>query len=164
MKIEIRPQKIGEAARYYEILSNSNFEYFSVKPNSVEEEKRFLRLNRVNQEKKAEFNYSIFYNDLHVGAVGVRIHPVYSYIGEVGCFVDERYWNKGIASAAVKKIEEFIFDKLSIKRLEMIIATPNKASEKVALKNGYKREGTMRERLLIDANYFDCYLYAKIMK
>ena len=127
-------------------------------------EKRILRLNRVNQKKKSEFNYSIFYNDLHVGAVGVRIHPVYSYIGEVGCFVDERYWNKGIASAAVKKIEEFIFDKLSIKRLEMIIATPNKASEKLALKNGYKREGTMRERLLIDANYFDCYLYAKIMK
>jgi hypothetical protein len=42
MKIELRPQRVYDAKRFFEILSNPNFIYFSAKPKSIEEEKNSL--------------------------------------------------------------------------------------------------------------------------
>ncbi len=163
MKVEIRPQRVSDAKRFYKILNNPNFLYFPAKPKSIEKERAFLRLNLEKWKKKKEFNFSIIYNGEHVGAVGVMINSHYHYIGEAGYFVDEKYWGRGIAVAALKELERFIFDKLEIKRIEMIMAKENKASKKVAIKCGYKKEGILKRRLLIGNKYFDCYLYAKVI-
>ena len=44
-----------------------------------------------------------------MGGIGVRIDQHRTYIGEIGFFVDEPYWGKGIASAALEQLEEFIY-------------------------------------------------------
>ncbi len=38
----------------------------------------------------------------------------------------------------------------------------NKASEKVAIKNLYKKEGISRKSIKLKDKYFDMYLYAKV--
>jgi len=42
------------------------------------------------------------------------------------------------------------------------MAKENIASEAVAKKCGYEREGLLRKKLQVKGKYFDCYLYAKI--
>jgi ribosomal-protein-alanine N-acetyltransferase len=163
MSIEIRPQRLADAKRFFEILSNPNFIYFPVTPKTIEDEKEFLRLNSQKRRKKTEFNFSIIYSRMHVGAIGVRIDPFRPYIGEIGYFIDETYWGKGIATQAVKQLEEFIFSNLELRRIEIRMAKENKASQKIAVKCGYKKEGILRKMLLAKGKWYDCFMYAKII-
>ena len=84
------------------------------------------------------------------------------HIGEIGYFVDHDHWGQGIAPAAVRHIEEFAFRQLDIRRLEIVTLRPNKASQRVAEKCGYRREGTQRGKLLHNGQYRDASLYAKV--
>ena len=163
MNVEIRPQRISDAKRYFEILSSTNFHYLPAKPETLEKERQFLRLNSEKRRNGTEFNFSIIYNGRHVGAIGVRLDTFRPYIGEIGFFVDEKYWRIGITTEALKKLEKFIIEKTDITRIEIRMAKQNKASQRVAVKGGYKKEGIMAQMLFIEDKCFDCYLYAKIL-
>lgn len=163
MNVSIRPQLIADAKRYYEILNNTNFRFFSVRPGSIEAEKRFLRTSRQNWQAKKAYNFSILCNGEHIGAVGVQVNQSYSYIGEVGYFIDEKYWGNGIVAEAVRQLEVFIRAETDLTRLELFMAIDNKPSERVAIKCGYQKEGTLSRRLKIGDQYHDSYLYAKIL-
>ena len=120
MKIRIRPQRISDATRFLEILSNPNFIYFPAKPKSIEEQMAFLRQNPKKRKEKSEFNFSIMCDGTLVGAIGVKIDCHRPYIGEVGFFIDEAYQRKGIAGKAVEHIEKFIQKNTDIKRIERL--------------------------------------------
>jgi ribosomal-protein-alanine N-acetyltransferase len=163
MKVEIRPQRVSDAKRFFKILSNPNFLYLPAKPKTLEEEKEFLRLNSEKRKNRTEFNFSIIYNGKHVGAIGIRVDQFRTYIGEIGFFVDEKYWGKGIATQALKELEEFIIEKTNLKRIEIRMAKKNMASQRIAIKCGYQNEGILRQLLFIEDKCFDCYLYSKIL-
>ena len=163
MKIGIRPQRVYDAKRFYEILNNPNFKYFPVRPKSIEEEKAFLRLNPERWREKSAFNFSIIYNQKHVGGIGLRIDSFRSFIGELGYFIDEKYWGRGITTQAVRLLEDFIIANLNLHRIEIRMAIQNKASQKIAIKCGYKKEGILRESNFINGKWYDSYLYSKIL-
>ena len=161
-KVELRFQKISDAKRFYEILSNPNFIYFTADPKSVEDEIKWLK--KVSEKRKInlEHNYTILYDGEIVGGCGIKIDQHRNYIGEIGYFIDEAYWGKGIAVRAVKMLEKIAFDKLKFKRLTILMNPKNRSSEKVAIKAGYKKEGTMRKAYYGKGKYFDSHLYAKV--
>jgi ribosomal-protein-alanine N-acetyltransferase len=161
-EVTIRPQRVSDARRFFEIVRNPSFTYIPVSIKSVEEEKKFLRLNREKRRAHVEYNFSILQDGALVGAIGVRLHSGYPYVGEIGYFVDEAYWGRGIAPRALKLIEAFAFQKLHAVRLEILIATPNTRSVTVAIKNGYTMEGRLRRRLFAKGVFYDCFLYAKL--
>ena len=163
MNVEIRPQRLSDAKRFFEILSNPKFLYLPAKPKTLEEEREFLRLNSQKRKAGTEFNFSILCNGKHVGAIGVRVDQFRPYIGEVGFFIDEAYWGKGITAEALGKLEEFITEETSLSRIEMRMAIENKSSERVAIKCGYEKEGILRQMLIVEDKYYDCYLYSKIL-
>jgi len=162
-KVTLRNQRVSDAKRFFQILSNPNFIYFPAKPKSIEDEEIFLRQNKQKRKNKTEFNYAIIYKKTLVGAIGIRIDQFRPYIGELGYFVDEKYWGKGIALEAVKLAEKIGFGKLGLKRIEIMMIRKNKASENVAAKCGYKKEGIVRKKLLLSNQYCDGYLYAKVI-
>jgi len=161
-KIKLRHQKISDARRFYEILSNPNFIYFQAKPKSIEDEKTFLRENASKRKKKIEYNYAIILENEVVGACGIRIKQNMPHIGEIGYFMDETYWGKGLASKAVKLLEKIALKELCLKRLEIIIMQKNAASKQVAIKNKYKKEGSLSKAILNRGKYEDAFLYAKV--
>ncbi len=162
-KIELRNQRVSDAKRFFEILSNPNFKYFNVNPKDVEAEKEYLRQNTKKRKNNFEYNYSILYNGKLVGGCGIKIDQHRTYIGEIGYFLDEAYWGKGIVTKAVKILERIGFQKLGLKRIEILMHPKNVGSERVAIKCGYKKEGTMK-KVIKDGNKFsDAHLYAKVM-
>lgn len=86
-KIEIKPQKISQAKRFYEILINPNFKYFIAAPKSVEAERKWLRENTKNCKENCAWNYAIFYNGKLVGGMGVKInkHKKLCWGGRIFC-------------------------------------------------------------------------------
>ena len=163
MPVKIRYQRISDAKRFYEILNNPHFKYFPVKPKSISEEKEFLRQNRKKRKDKKEINYSIILKNDVIGAIGIKIDQFRPYIGEIGYFVDEEYWGKGIATKAVQLIEKIAAQKLGINRIEILMVKRNTSSQKVAIKAGYKKEGIAKKKLALFGKYYDCYIYAKII-
>lgn len=163
-KIKLRLQKVSDAKKFYEILNNDNFVYFPARPKSVAAEKEFLKNNIKRRKDNTDWNYTIIYGKEVVGGIGVKINFHRKYIGEIGYFIDENYWGKGIASRAVKLVEAICFKKLKLKRIEIVMLPANIASEKVAIKNGYLKEGRMRKAVKGRGGEMkDCYLYAKVL-
>ncbi|MDY6835145.1 MAG: GNAT family N-acetyltransferase [Chloroflexota bacterium] len=159
--LEIRYQKVSDAKRFLEILSHPDFIYFPVKPKDVEEQKVFLRQNREKRRSNTEYNFSIIYKGTLVGAVGIKIDQHRKHIGEIGYFIDHDYWNKGIASGAVELVEEFAFNQLQLTRIEIVTLEKNIASQRVAEKCGYQKEGIQKGKLLFNGEYLDAHSYAK---
>ncbi len=161
-KVTLRYQEISDAERYFEILSNPNFRYFEVKVKSVEEEREWLKTNPEKREKNREYNYAILYDDELVGACGIAMDTRRPHIGEIGYFLDEKYWEKGITTEAVKQIEKIAFEILELVRLEIRMEPGNRASGRIAIKCGYTKEGSVRKAYERDGEYRDCLLYAKV--
>jgi len=162
--LEIRYQMVKDAADFFRILKNPNFIYFFVNVDSLAEEKAMLKKNTERRRNNESYNYTFLYKNKVVGGGGVRINHTRPYIGEIGYFLDEKYWGRGLTTAAVKLMEQEAFNKLGISRIEVIMRPENKASEKVAIKNGYKKEGRLKKYIKDkEGNLCDCFIYAKVL-
>jgi ribosomal-protein-alanine N-acetyltransferase len=64
---------------------------------------------------------------------------------------------------ALEQLEEFVTSNLQISRIEIRMAKENRASQKIAMKSGYKKEGVLRQMLFVEDKWYDCYLYSKIL-
>jgi ribosomal-protein-alanine N-acetyltransferase len=159
-KIGLRNQRLSDAKRFYEILTNPNFKFFN-KPKSLEAEKEHIRKGKEKRKENICHDYAIIYNQKLVGGCGIKINQQRKFIGEIGYFLDEAYWGKGITTKAVKLLEKIGFEKLKLKRIEILMDPRNIASERVAIKAGYKKEGTMKKAIEHKGKYRDAHLYAK---
>ncbi|MGM5482271.1 MAG: GNAT family N-acetyltransferase [Nanobdellota archaeon] len=160
-KISLRNQRVTDAKRFFQILNNPNFKFLRVCPDTVEEEKNFLRKNQEKRKNGFEYNYSIIFKEKVVGGCGLKINQHRKFIGEIGYFVDEEYWGFGIATEAVKILEQKGFNEFKLKRIEILMNPENSASEKVAINAGYKKEGRLKKTLEDSGSLMDANLYAK---
>lgn len=163
-KVELRFYKIQDAEKVFKIVTNPNFKYFHVKSKNVQEEKNWIKSCAIKRKNNIEWNYAILYGGEIIGGIGIKINQFRHYIGEIGYFVAENYWGQGIATQAVKLVEKIGFNKLKLRRTEILMRPENKASEKVALKNDYKKEGLLKKVIKDrDGRFNDGYLYAKVL-
>ena len=82
---------------------------------------------------------------------------------EIGYLLAEKYTGHGYMTEAVKALEDNLF-KRGFHRLTIIMDSENKASENVAIRRGFKKEGVMhgwRYNTTLQS-WRDMYLYAKL--
>jgi len=94
------------------------------------------------------------------GAVGV--HPqddVKCKNAEIGFWVAEQYWNKGIATAMVKQLIDYAFDNFDISRVFAAIYGYNEASKKVVRKLGFTEEAHLKNTIFKNSVYTDEYIF-----
>ncbi|MBB2479176.1 GNAT family N-acetyltransferase [Bacillus sp. APMAM] len=66
----------------------------------------------------------------------------------IGYFLEEAFWGKGIATESVKILLEFLFQEVKVNRVQAEVMPLNVNSKKVLLKNGFIKEGTIRQATL----------------
>ncbi len=71
---------------------------------------------------------------------------------------------KGIVSESVKLLSAYLFKSRMINRLELRMNTENIASEKVAIKCGYQKEGISRESNFVNGKHVDTYIYSLLRR
>ncbi|OIO64279.1 N-acetyltransferase [Candidatus Woesearchaeota archaeon CG_4_10_14_0_2_um_filter_57_5] len=162
-KVTLRRQRMSDAKRFYEILSSPRFIYFN-RPTSLQDEITFLSLNKEKQRQNFEHSFTILLQGAIVGGCGVKIDQHRPFIGELGYFIDEQHWGRGIASEAIALLEPFTFERLELERLTIMTHTKNIASQRVAVKSGFSREGMLKKAIAIENKLHDAYLYAKIQQ
>lgn len=164
MKVKFRKMLISDAKRFFEILSHPEFEYFPAKPATIKQEKEFLRELKKSRKEGAKYAFAIIADAKNVGGAGITINKQFPYRCAIGYFIDRKFWNKGIATKAVKLLEDFIAKNLDMVRIEIVTAKKNVASQIVAIKSGYKKEGLLKKYLKVGDKFHDCYIYAKVVK
>lgn len=98
-----------------------------------------------------------------VGGVGVKpMRDVHAGTGEIGYWLGEPYWGRGIATRALGMMVEYAFDELLFVRLQALVFAGNAASMRVLEKNGFVREGVMRKHVRKNGVITDAVLYAKL--
>lgn len=69
---------------------------------------------------------------------------------------------QGFGTKALTKYCDYLFDAYPINRLQYNMVTDNIASEKLAIKAGFKLEGIQRKSLFIRGSWKDVKLYSKL--
>jgi ribosomal-protein-serine acetyltransferase len=104
-----------------------------------------------------QFNFAI--TDIQdgrlLGGCGLNhINPTYRF-ANLGYWVRTSRTEQGIASRAVRLIASFAFEQVKLVRVEIVVAVGNYPSLRVAGKVGARREGILRNRMLVGENIYD---------
>ena len=86
-----------------------------------------------------ETNFAIANNQELIGAIGINPQEdVNRFSAEIGYWLGEPFWGKGIITDAVKIFTRYVFENFDLNRIFANVFEGNIASEKVLLKVGYK--------------------------
>lgn len=96
-----------------------------------------------------------------VGGIGLEVGTdIERLSAEIGYWIGEDYWGRGIASAAVRAVTGYGLRTLGLERIFAVPFTDNPASARVLEGCGYSREGTMRRSAVKEGVVLDQALYA----
>lgn len=94
-------------------------------------------------------------------AGGIGISKIEKNEGELGYWLGENYWGKGIMSGAVNEVTNFGFKTLKLKRIYADVFPFNKVSMRVLEKNGYKLEKILKNNTVKDGELLDDHRFSK---
>ncbi len=81
-----------------------------------------------------------------VGSIGTSLNSQ-AYRGRISYWVAASARGRGVCTRALRLLSSWAFEDLELQRLELITDPDNAASQRVAEKAGYRREGIMRAHL-----------------
>lgn len=109
-------------------------------------------------------NFAIVYNGKIAGSAGCKTkEDISRKTIELGYFVGEHYWGKGIATEAVRQLLDFISTRLDCIRIEAHVFEKNRASMKVLQKNGFFLESVQRKAVIKENEIIDDYIWVKLV-
>jgi len=165
MKIELRKLKIFDAKDLMDSVNNkevipyldSNRRY----PINLDYTKKSIKKSLTD---KNSYKRAIFVDGKFAGTISLYNPNKNKKIFEIGYSVARDYWNKGIATKAVKEICKFGFKKLKLKRIWAGTLSNNPSSSRVLVKAGFKQEGLLRCSFYNNGKYYNETIYAKLKK
>ncbi len=117
----------------------------------------------LSADKNDTFAFAITVDSRVIGSIGVfRQGNIHRQTGELGYYIAEDYWGKGIMTEAVKQICKYVFANSDIIRIFAEPFAYNKASCRVLEKAGFQYEGTLRSNAVKKGRVFDMKMYSLI--
>jgi ribosomal-protein-serine acetyltransferase len=123
----------------------------------------FIRESTQAWKEERAWDYSIRINEdprRHVGNISFWTVSKLGKIAEIGYWVRSGETRQGICTEAVGLLLDEVFDSMGYHKIVLRIAVGNDASDRVAEKLGFTREGVLREELLIRGNWVDHSLWS----
>ncbi|MFD7493570.1 GNAT family N-acetyltransferase [Streptomyces sp. NPDC059832] len=97
-----------------------------------------------------------------MGQVGLKKTDWRTLVSEVGYWVSPWARGHGVATEATRAVARWLLADQQFQRLELRAATENTASQKVALKAGFHREGTLRNAGFVHGGRVDLVLFSML--
>jgi [ribosomal protein S5]-alanine N-acetyltransferase len=96
-----------------------------------------------------------------IGGIGISVQPdVYRKNAELGYWLAEPCWGRGVISKAIPMIVDEAFKTLDINRIFAKPFHTNLASHRVLEKSGFKLETILEKTVFKNGEYLDEYIYA----
>ncbi len=111
----------------------------------------------------SETVFAIIVNGSAVGSIGlVAKDDVFRKSMEIGYWLGEEFWRRGIITEAIGAISDYAFERFDIVRLYADVFEWNTASVRVLEKNGYVFEARLKKAVFKDGLIADALLYSKL--
>ena len=128
-------------------------------PYTVENASFFINLTK---QEDPQMTFAIDYDGELCGVIGlVAQHDVYKKTAEIGYWIGEPFWNKGIATEAVKLITGYGLNQLDLIRIHTGVFEYNTISMKVLEKCGYKKEGVFEKAIIKNGQVWSEHRFSK---
>lgn len=166
MICKIRKWKLSDAANLAAALSNKkvqdNLRDGLPYPYTEQDGIDFISA-MLSADKNDTFAFAVTIDDKAIGSIGAfRQSNIHQLTAELGYYIAEEYWGKGIMAEAVKQICEYVFSVSDIIRIYAEPFAYNTASCRVLEKSGFQYEGTLRKNAVKNGKVLDMKLYSKI--
>ena len=164
MKCRIRKWELSDAKDLAAALSNrkvqDNLRDGLPYPYTEQDGKEFISA-MLSADENETFAFAITVNNMVIGSIGIfRQGNIHRQTAELGYYIAEEYWGKGIMTEAVKQICEYIFAKSDIIRIYAEPFAYNIASCRVLEKVGFQYEGTLRNNAVKNSKVIDMKMYS----
>lgn len=166
MITEIRAWRISDAHALAEILNDKkihdNLEDGLPYPYTEKDAEEYISA-MLSADKNKSFAFAIVCDGKVAGSVSVfRRENIHRKTGELGYYLGEKYWNKGVTTEAVKAICKFVFENSDIIRIFAEAFARNGASCRVLEKAGFVCEGVLKANAIKNGIVEDTKMYALI--
>ena len=166
MTVKIRKWRIEDAADLASALSNKkvqdNLRDGLPYPYREQDGKEFI-LGMLSADENDTFAFAITVNEKVIGSIGAfRQTNIHSKTAELGYYIAEEYWGKGIMTEAVKQLCSYVFSNSDMIRIYAEPFAYNIGSQRVLEKAGFQYEGTLRRNAVKNGKVLDMKMYALI--
>ena len=161
--IVLRPWELSDASELALIADNKNIadnlrDGFP-SPYSIKDARDWLNL--IMPENHPPRLFAITFEKQVIGNFGIVTKTnIYRKNVEIGFFVSEKFWGKGIATKAIRATVSYAFETFDIVRIYAEVFSDNIASRKALEKAGLKIEATIRQNIIKNGIIKDSCIYS----
>lgn len=164
MDCRIRPWREADAPHLAAALNNkavqNNLRDGIPFPYTEQDAKEFISA-MLHSDQQATFAFAIAVDDRAVGSIGLfRRDNIHVRTAELGYYIAEPFWGKGLGTRAVQQASRYLFDHTDIIRIFAEPFAGNTASCRVLEKSGFLFEGTLRSNAVKHGRILDMKLYS----
>lgn len=164
MKCRIRKWELSDAKDLAAALSNKkvqdNLRDGLPYPYTEQDGKEFISA-MLSADESETFAFAITVDNMVIGSIGIfRQGNIHRQTAELGYYIAEEYWGKGIMTEAVKQICEYVFANSDIIRIYAEPFAYNIASCRALEKAGFQYEGTLRSNAVKNGKVIDMEMYS----
>ncbi|HEX6994192.1 MAG TPA: GNAT family N-acetyltransferase [Gammaproteobacteria bacterium] len=165
--VDIRPLELRDAPAVFRAVDESRAEISrwmdwckpTYGPADAEE---WIRSSLRGREDGSCFQFGIFDGRRFLGACGLSHVDDAAGVANLGYWVRTRATGQGVAPEAARRVIAWGFAHTDLERIEILAATGNRRSQRVAEKIGAVREGVLRSRLSVFGRRHDAVLYSVV--
>lgn len=166
MECKIRKWQIEDAENLALVINNKkiqdNLRDGIPYPYTVENAKEYIN-SMLSADKAETYAFAITVDDKAIGSIGVfRCNNIHFRSAEMGYYIAESYWGKGIGTIAVEQTCRYIFENTDIIRIFAEPFAYNTASCRILEKAGFQCEGILRKNAIKNGAILDMKIYALI--
>jgi [ribosomal protein S5]-alanine N-acetyltransferase len=161
--IVLRPWSIGDTGQLAVIANNKKLadnlrDGFPFPYSKLDAEKW---LNMILPANFPPMFFAITSDEQLVGSIGiVSKTDIYRKNFEIGYFLDEKHWGKGLATKAIKAVSSYAFSNFDIVRIYAEPFSDNTASRKALEKAGFTLEATLKKYVIKNGIIKDSCIYS----
>jgi RimJ/RimL family protein N-acetyltransferase len=162
MDFTLRPFHITDADLLPEYANNFNIARYLMDvfphPYHVEHAKTFIKMATKDDPVHI---FAIDIDGRASGAIGLHLQQdVFRKNAELGYWLAEPFWGKGIMTRAVRKMIDFGFDTYDINRIFARPFSSNLASQRVLEKSGFRLEARLEKTVFKNGEFLDELIFA----
>jgi [ribosomal protein S5]-alanine N-acetyltransferase len=108
-------------------------------------------------------NFAIVIDGAAVGGIGLVFHEdIHRCTAEIGYWLGEAYWGRGVMSEAVRALTDWAFENFVLHRVFAGVLEWNPASMRVLEKAGFQFEARLRKAVIKEDRVMDEFIYAVV--
>ena len=130
-------------------------------PYTEQDARQFIDM--VSAKPKPVTDFAIVINGQSAGGIGINLNSDVERISaEIGYWLGEPYWHKGIMTEVVKEMTAYCFSHFPLRKIYAPVFEFNTASQRVLQKAGFTKEAVLKQAAIKNNRVVDFHYYSLI--